>query len=148
MELKEMKQFEGYVFSTHNNNVKIELEKLYKKYCLGDIEWMKEENKKDYKMFKGFVKFRLNVSGGNESCMGSVGCGSVSGFLDEIFLFNDLLCDYVGQYRGDLASEYRDYLEELLEKSNLKQEIIEGLDIKKLILDGYDKYYELNDYEE
>jgi hypothetical protein len=148
MELKEMKQFESYVFNTHNNNVKLKLEKIYKQYGLSNIGCMKEENKKEYKMFKGFIKFRLDVSGGNESSMGSIGCGSVSGFLDEIFLLNNLLDDSVGQYRGDFASECRDALEELLDKSNFKQDIVEELDIKKLVLDGYDKYYELNDYEE
>jgi hypothetical protein len=148
MELKEMKQFESYVFNTNTNNVKLKLEKIYKQYGLSNIRCMKEENKKEYKMFKGFIKFRLDVSGGNESSMGSIGCGSVSGFLDEIFLLSNLLDDSVGQYRGDFASECRDFLEELLDKNNFKQDIVEGLDIKKLVLDGYDKYYELNDYEE
>ena len=148
MELEEMKKWKSYVFNTHTNNVKLELEKIYKQYCSNDIKWIKEESKKDYKMFKSFIDFRLYISGGNVTSMGNIGCGSVSGFLDEIFYWNDLLCDYVGQYRGDFDSECRDALEELLDKSNLKQDIVEGLDIKKLILDGYDEHCELNDYEE
>jgi hypothetical protein len=147
--MKVENDYSGYeFFSGKKSNVKIELEKLYKKYCLGDIEWIKEENKKDYKMFKSFIKFRLEVSGGNESSMGSVGCGSVIGFLNEIFLFNDLMCDYNGAYRGEFSYECRDYLEELLENCNFKQEVVEGLDIKELILDLFDKNYSMNKYEE
>ena len=148
MKLKEMRQWKGYVFDTNTNNIKLELEKVYKEYCLGDIEWIKEEDKKNYKMFKSFIDFRLDVSGGNESTMGSVGCGSISGFLNEINLFDDLMSDYVGDYRGIMSSECGECLEGLLENCDFKQEVVEGLDIKKLIMDLYDKYHGLNKYEE
>ena len=148
MELKEMKQWESYVFNTHTNNVKLELEKVYKEYCLGDIEWIEKEDKKDYEMFKSFIDFRLGVSGGSESTMGSVGCGSISGFLNEINLFDDLISDYVGDYRGIMSSECGECLEGLLENCDFKQNVVEGLDIKKLIMDLYDEYHGLNDYEE
>jgi hypothetical protein len=148
MKLKEMKQWKGYVFNTNTNNIKLELEKVYKEYCLKDIECIKEEDKKNYKMFKSFIDFRLDVSGGNKSTMGSVGCGSVSGFLNEIILFNDLMDDFGGAYRGDFASECGEDLEGLLENCDFKQEVVEGLDIKKLIMDLYDEYHGLNKYEE
>jgi len=148
MKLKEMKQWKSYVFSTNTNNIKLELEKVYKEYCLSDIKWIEEDDKKNYKMFKSFIDFRLNVSGGNKSTMGSVGCGSISGFLNEINLFDDLMSDYVGDYRGIMSSECGECLEELLENCDFKQDVVEGLDIKKLIMDLYDKYHGLNKYEE
>ena len=148
MKLKEMRQWKGYVFDTNTNNIKLELEKVYKEYCLGDIEWIKEEDKKSYKMFKSFIDFRLDVSGGKETTMGSVGCGSVSGFLYEIDLFDDLISDYVGDYRGIMSSECGEVLEECLENCDFKQEVIKGLDIKKLIMDLYDEEHGLGKYEE
>jgi hypothetical protein len=56
--------------------------------------------------------------------------------------------DFGGAYRGDFASECGEGLEELLENCDFKQDVVEGLDIKKLIMDLYDEYHGLNKYEE
>jgi hypothetical protein len=129
-----MKQYLGYVFNSHTNNIKLELENIYYKYCMNELECNEDE---EIEMLKQFIKFRLNISGGSESSMGSVGCGSISGFLNEISLFDDMMCDWGGAYRGDFAYECLDGLMNLLEEVNFEQDIIPDLDIKKLIIEGY-----------
>jgi hypothetical protein len=133
-----MKQYLGYTFNPHplaNNNIKLTLEDIYYKYCMNELEGI--EGEEDIEMLKQFVKFRLKVSGGSESCMGSVGCGSISGFLNEISLFDDMMCDWGGAYRGSFSSECLDSLIELLEEANFEQDIFPDLDIKELIIEGY-----------
>ena len=79
--------------------MKLELERIYKEYCEGDLEGLKGEDE-FVEVLVGFVKFRLNVSGGSEyGCM--VSMNSVNNFLDEIFLFDNMMCDWSGCYRGD-----------------------------------------------
>ena len=63
--------------------MKLELERIYKEYCLEDLNALEGEEFID--SLKGFMEFRLFVSGGSESSMGSIGCGTVEGFLNELF---------------------------------------------------------------
>jgi hypothetical protein len=113
--------------------LKLELEKIYEKYCLSELESLDEcENgeNKEIKMLFEFVKFRLNVSGGSESSM-SVSMFNVGNFLNEIFLFDDMMCDWGGCYRGDFSWENLEVLERLLNESSLDKEI------KEMIIKGY-----------
>ena len=112
------------------NEVKLELERIYKEYCNSNLEGLRGEDEFIDMMFK-FVEFRLYVSGGNESSMGSVGMNYVSSFLDEIFLFDNMMSDWSGDYRGSFCWESFEFLKELLNKSNLEE------NIKNEILEGY-----------
>ena len=72
-----------------NVELKLKLEKVYKEYCMKELDTLSESNlseteKEDNEMFKSFVKFRLSVSGGSVSSMGDIGCGTVEGFVNEI----------------------------------------------------------------
>jgi hypothetical protein len=64
-------------------DLKLKLEKVYEEYCLSELESLDEcengENKEIKMLFK-FVKFRLNVSGGNKSNM-NVSMFNVNNFL-------------------------------------------------------------------
>ena len=88
-----------------------------------------------------FVEFRLDVSGGDKSSMGSIGMNYVSSFLDEIFLYNNMMDDWNGSYRGDSCWECFDSLEELVNESNLEE------NIKNEILEGYRKEYGMDNEE-
>jgi hypothetical protein len=142
-----MKQYSGYRFNPHplaNNNIKLTLEDIYYKYCMNELEG--NEDEKDIEMLKQFVKFRLKVSGGSEcSAGGGVGCDSVNGFLNEISLFDDMMSDWGGAYRGDFSSECLDSLIELLEEANLEQDVFPDLDIKELIIEGYKEINGMNE---
>jgi hypothetical protein len=124
---------------------KLELERIYKEYCNVDLESLSELDILEYdefiNMMKVFVKFRLKVSGGDESSMGSVGMNYVSSFLDEIFLYDNMMNDWNGNYRGDFCWECFDSLEELVNKSNLEE------NIKNEILEGYRKENGMDDDE-
>jgi hypothetical protein len=121
--------------------LKLELEKIYEKYCLNELKILDESENgedKEIKMLFEFVKFRLNVSGGNESSM-SVSMFNVKNFLDEIFLFDNLLYDWSGSYRGEFDYEYLEVLEELLNESSLDD------NVKEMIIKGYRDNYEMDD---
>jgi hypothetical protein len=111
--------------------MKLELERIYKEYCNSDLESLRGEDKFIDMMFV-FVEFRLEVSGGCEGgCM--VSMNSVSNFLDEIFLYDNMMSDWGGGYRGDFCYENFEKLKEEVDKSNLEE------NIKKEILEGYRK---------
>jgi hypothetical protein len=111
--------------------MKLELEKIYKEYCEGDVE---REEDKFINMMKTFIEFRLEVSGGNKcGCM--VSMTTVTNFLNEIFLFDNMMDDWGGCYRGDFCWEKFECLEKLVNKSDLEKEI------KNKILEGYRKEY-------
>jgi hypothetical protein len=117
--------------------MKLELEKIYKEYCNNDLEGLKGEDE-FVEVLVGFVKFRLYVSGGSEfGCMVSMNC--VSNFLDEIFLYDNMMCDWWGGYRGEFCWENFEYLERLVNESNLEEKI------KKEILEGYKKEYGMDE---
>lgn len=127
-----------------NVELKLKLEKVYKEYCLSDLEAISESNlseteKEENEMFKSFVKFRLNVSGGSESSMGDIGCGTVEGFVNEITLFNDLMDDSAGQYRGDFRYENLEALEELLDENELEDEV------KSKVVKLFNEYYGMDE---
>ena len=85
-----------------------------------------------------FIEFRLDVSGGEESsCM--VSMNTVNNFLNEIFLYNNMMDDWSGQYRGDFCYENFEALKKLINKSNLEEKY------KKEILEGYEKEYGIED---
>ena len=119
--------------------MKLELERIYKEYCLEDLNALEGEEFID--SLKGFMEFRLFVSGGSESSMGSIGCGTVEGFLNELFLFQDMMYDWSGQYRGDLCYECLETLEEILEGSDLEESV------KNEIVESWKKKYEMDDDE-
>ena len=120
--------------------MKLELEKVYKEYCLGELKGLKGEEFID--SLEGFVKFRLSVSGGSESQMGEgIGCQNVNGFLNELFLFQDMMDDWSGQYRGDFCYECLETLEEILEGSDLEESV------KNEIVESWKKRYEMDDEE-
>jgi hypothetical protein len=115
--------------------MKLELEKIYKEYCECDVE---REEDKFINMMKTFIEFRLEVSGGSEyRCM--VSMVNVTNFLDEIFLFDNMMDDWGGCYRGDFCWEKFEILEKLVNESNLEKEI------KNEILEGYRKEYGMDE---
>ena len=127
-----------------NVELKLKLEKVYKEYCLSDLNAiaerpLSEDEKADNEMFKSFVKFRLSVSGGSECSMGSVGCGTVEGFVNEITLFSDLMDDSAGQYRGDFSYEHLEVLEELLDENELEDEV------KSKVVKLFNEYYGMDE---
>jgi hypothetical protein len=119
------------------NEIKVELERIYKNYCNSNLEGLKGEDE-FVKVLVGFVKFRLKVSGGcKSSCM--VSMNSVSNFLDEIFLYDNMMDDWGGGYRGDFCYENFEELERLVNSSNLEE------NIKNEILEGYRKEYGMDE---
>lgn len=117
--------------------MKLELERIYKNYCNNNLEGLRGEDEFIDMMFK-FVEFRLYVSGGCESsCM--VSMNSVNNFLDEIFLYDNMMDDWGGCYRGDYCWENFEELEKLVNESNLEE------NIKIEILDGYRKEYGMDE---
>jgi hypothetical protein len=127
-----------------NVELKLKLEKVYKEYCLSDLEAIAESNlseteKEENEMFKSFVKFRLSVSGGSVSSMGDIGCGTVEGFVNEIILYNNLMDDGAGQYRGDFRYENLEALEELLDENELEDEV------KSKVVKLFNEYYGMDE---
>jgi hypothetical protein len=121
-----------------NTEIKLELERIYKEYCENDLESLRGEDEFIDMMFT-FVKFRLHVSGGDKTSMGCVSMESVSGFIDNISLYDDMMDDWNGSYRGDFYWESLEYLGELLNKSNLE---------KNLKIEILQNYREINNQDE
>lgn len=117
--------------------MKLELEKVYKNYCKSNLEGFTTGEDKFIDMLSVFVDFRLNVSGGSETSMGNIGCGSIEGFLNEIFLFDNMMSDWCGSYRGDYSYECLEGLIGLLNESSLNE------DIKNEIIRGYEEEWGL-----
>jgi hypothetical protein len=120
-----------------NTEIKLKLEALYHTYCMSDLipltdyylSEIDKEDKEDLEMMKQFVKFRLRVSGGNKyECSHSM--SSVDNFLDEICLYDDMMSDWSGDYRGTFSWEHLECLSELVNNidldEKLKHDIIEG----------------------
>jgi hypothetical protein len=117
--------------------MKLELEGIYKNYCNDNLEGLRGEDKFIDMMFI-FVEFRLNVSGGSESVC-SVSMNSINNFLDEIFLYDNMMDDWGGCYRGDFCWENFESLKVLINGSNLED------NIKNEILEGYRKENGMDD---
>jgi len=114
-------------FKMLSTDEKLELERLFKEYAdPGSLYTNGDEDERKWvELVERWVEFRLSVSGGAESSMGRIGCGTVDGFLNEIDWFDDMGCDWGGAYRGDFSYENRDGLFELLDNSSLSKETIE-----------------------
>jgi hypothetical protein len=88
---------------------KLVLENVFVKLVDCEIEGVGEATDE---LLKGWMKdwkeMRLKVSGGDRTTMGSIGMGSIEGFINEIILFEDLVCDYIGEYRGIYREEMMD----------------------------------------
>lgn len=102
---------------------KLLLEKVYSDYVDVELngEWNDlEEGEDRYDMKKligEWKKFRLSVSGGEESEMGGgVGMGSIGGFIKEIEWFDNMMYDWNGDYRGICKWECRDGLFDILDE--------------------------------
>lgn len=122
--------------------LKLELERIFKEFCLQDlpedlrqielnsIEEGDKEHGSFYDWMRQYVDFRLYVSGGDKSSMGSIGCNDVKGFLNEIVMFDNMMSDWNGCYRGEFAYECFESLAELVRNSslddNIKDEIYKG----------------------
>jgi fructose-1,6-bisphosphatase/inositol monophosphatase family enzyme len=106
---------------------KLELERIYKEYGICEtIDYSDDEEDKMWNdLLKRWIEFRIRVSGGADYTMGSVGCGSVDGFLNEIDCVNDMAADNGGCYRGDFIYECTDALFDFLDNSSLSKETIE-----------------------
>ena len=102
------------------DSVKLEFERIYKEYCNTELD--NQENDKWIPMLKEFVNFRLDVSGGAET-QGPESICTADKFLNEICLFDNLMCDWGGCYRGDFAYENFETLMELVDSSYVPIEI-------------------------
>lgn len=119
------------------NEIKSELENIYKNYCYNNLEELRGVDEFVDMLFK-FVEFRLYVSGGGEhNCM--VSMDNINDFLEEIFLYDNMIDDWNGCYRGEYYWEHFEELENLVNESNLEE------NIKKEILDGYKKEYGMDE---
>ena len=124
---------------TMTTETKLKLEAIYNDYCMHDLNSLGNEDVEFTDMMKQFVKFRLKVSGGSESTMGStIGCESINAFLDEIELYNDMMSDWAGEYRGEICYENLEGLNELLNESDLNEEF------KDEIVENFKFRYNMN----
>jgi hypothetical protein len=126
---------------------KLLLEKIYKLYCDNDIDGFEylEEEDFDVVLWKKFRDFRLKVSGGRESSMGDVGMGYISGFVDNIVMWDNMMSDWSGCYRGDLSYECRESLFKLLDEEIEDKEF--NNEVKKKYNEWYVEEYENYDEE-
>jgi hypothetical protein len=114
---------------------KLLLEKVFGDYV--DVElngdWNDLELKKLIKVWK---KYRLGVSGGEESNMGGgVGMNSIGGFIREIEWFDNIIYDYNGDYRGICKWECREGLFEILD------EVIEDEVFRNKVKEEFNEYF-------
>ena len=114
---------------------KLLLEKVFGDYV--DVElngdWNDLELKKLIKVWK---KYRLGVSGGEESNMGGgVGMNSIDGFIREIEWFDNIIYDYNGDYRGICKWECREGLFEILD------EVIEDEVFRNKVKEEFNEYF-------
>ncbi len=125
---------------------KLLLEKVYGDYVNNDLngDWIKEEVG-GYDMevlIREFKNFRLYVSGGEKRSMGSIGMGSIGGFIREIEWYDNMMSDWNGVYRGDFRWEMRDWLFEILDR------VIEDEMFRNEVKEEYNGYFRFNDDEE
>jgi|LakMenEpi03Aug12_release.lakeMendotaPanAssembly.Ray.scaffolds.fasta_scaffold189591_3 hypothetical protein len=117
---------------------KLLLENVYRSYinCLvmkmGDTDF---EN-----LILKLVDFRLSVSGGAESSMGSVGMNYIESFFDEIELILNLIDDWSGMYRGDWKYENLEEFKkclDALEFDLLGENVSVNEEDRKLLIDEF-----------
>jgi hypothetical protein len=116
---------------------KLLLEKIYRLYCSSEIDSMEELEVEDFDvvLWRKFRDFRLKVSGGNESSMGNIGMGYISGFVDNIVMWDNMMSDWSGCYRGDLSYECREWLFKLLDEE------IEDKEFNNEVKKKYNEWY-------
>jgi hypothetical protein len=114
---------------------KLLLEKVYSDYV--DIELNGDWNDLELeKLIKVWKKYRLGVSGGEESNMGGgVGMNSIGGFIREIEWFDNIVYDYNGDYRGICKWECREGLFEILD------EVIEDKVFRNKVKEEFNEYF-------
>jgi hypothetical protein len=102
------------------DSVKLEFERIYKEYCNTELD--NQENDKWIPMLKEFVNFRADLSGGIENQY-SESMVDAEHFLNEICLFDDLMSDWAGCYRGDYKYETYEALMKIINNSTLPAEV-------------------------
>jgi hypothetical protein len=114
---------------------KLLLEKVYSDYV--DIELNGDWNDLELeKLIRVWKKYRLGVSGGEESNMGGgVGMNSIGGFIREIEWFDNIVYDYNGDYRGICKWECREGLFEILD------EVIEDEVFRNKVKEEFNEYF-------
>jgi hypothetical protein len=114
---------------------KLLLEKVYSDYI--DIELNGDWNDLELeKLIRVWKKYRLGVSGGEESNMGGgVGMNSIGGFIREIEWFDNIIYDYNGDYRGICKWECREGLFEILD------EVIEDEVFRNKVKEEFNEYF-------
>jgi hypothetical protein len=121
---------------------KLILENLFEEFVKSEIDSLKRSGEEVYGLDK-WSEFRLFVSGGRYgSDMGSVGMNYIEGFLYELDMFMELMCDLGGCYRGEFLYENRDYLFDLLDKKVEDKNFVEEIKIK------FDEYFEFEEDED
>jgi len=130
---------------------KLLLEKVFGLYIDNDIETFSELlNNKNFaddavsrKRMLEFIKLwkdiRLEISGGENSSMGSVGMETIIGFIKEIENYDNLMHDYEGMYRGDAQYECREFIFGLLDGE------IEDVEFKNEVKNKYDEYFKIEE---
>jgi hypothetical protein len=113
---------------------KLLLEKIYGIYVDDEIVGLKKMGEELYGLDK-WKEFRLSVSGGSKSSMGNIGMGCISGFIKELELFDDIMSDWGGCYRGEFSWECRSGLFEILDNE------IEDVVFRNEIKNEYNDYY-------
>jgi hypothetical protein len=110
---------------------KLVLEKVYGMYVDGEVVGFSGEL---FGLDK-WKEFRLSVSGGDKVSMGSVGMGSIGGFIRELEWVDSIFSDLGGCYRGDFRWECKDGLFELLDSE------VENVELRDSVKMEYNKYF-------
>ena len=113
---------------------KLVLEKIYGIYVDGEIEGLVSSGEDVFGLDK-WKEFRLYVSGGDKRSMGSIGMGSIIGFINELELFDNMMYDWGGMYRGDMRWECRGGLFDLLDSEVMDVELRDSVKME------YNKYF-------
>jgi len=117
---------------------KLVLEKVYGMYVDGEVEGLVSNGEEVFGLDK-WKEFRLFVSGGSESSMGSVGMGSIGGFIRELEWVDSIFSDLGGCYRGDFRWECRGGLFDLLDSEVMDVELRDSIKVE------YNKYFGFED---
>ena len=117
-----------------NVNEKLLLENVYGLYVDSEIEGMISSGDDVYGLDR-WKEFRLSVSGGESNSMGKIGMGSIEGFLDEVKMIDDLVSDWLGNYRGESKWDCREGMFELLDSE------IEDVEFRNNVKNKYNEYF-------
>ena len=121
-----------------NTKGKLLLENVYRSYINGLVMNMDDTDFEN--LILKLVDFRLSVSGGAESSMGSVGMNYIESFFDEIELILNLIDDWSGMYRGDWKYENLEEFKkclDALEFDLLGEDVSVNEEDKKLLIDEF-----------